>query len=221
MTRYVCFILLCFCFFSVKSYFGKKDDPVPDISFAHLLTNFQKTSFPYETGALKPTRLHLNDSIFIKSALTAKKLIAVTDTAANVWDDADDEGKVRIDLPELIGAGAFIDLGNGNSLLEIVDMYELKGASESNKQGVFAKTTFLCTFDKTGKLLSALVSNYTAETEHGSVNRWQCILKSANEITVKEYGNRKELKDSYSFNTLIKITAEGKLVKIRSEKGTK
>jgi hypothetical protein len=221
MVRNVFFILLCLCFFSVKSYFGKKDDPVTDNSFTHLLTNFQKTSFPYETGALKPTRLHSNDSIFIKSTLTAKKLIAVTDTAANVWDDADDEGKIRIDFPELIGAGAFINLGNGYSLLEIVDMYELKGASESNKQGIFARTTFLCTFDRNGKLISALVSNYNVETEHGSVSRWQCLLKSANEIIVKEYGNRKELKDSYSFNTLIKITSEGKLVKIKSEKGTK
>ncbi|MGZ3862230.1 MAG: hypothetical protein ACXVPN_11950 [Bacteroidia bacterium] len=184
--------------------------------FLNMLTKFQKCNLPCETGKLKPVLLKGEDSIFVKSAGSQKKLVAVTDTTANVWDDADDEGKIHFDFPELIGAGAQINISNNIVLLEIVDMYRLKGESESNKQGDFSRTTYLCTFSKTGKLINAVVSNFNLANEHGSISRWSCQVNAAAEITIKEYGARTEMKDTYSFTTVLKIKPDGKIVKVRS-----
>lgn len=186
--------------------------------FLQLLSKFRKTSPPFETGKLKPVLLGGEDSIFIKTSVSSKKLVSVTDTSANVWDDADDEGKIRFDFPELIGAGAMIDISNNVVLLEIVDMYRLKGESESNKQGDFSRTNFLCSFTKAGKLINAVVCNFTLANEHGSINRWSCQVNGKYEIFIKEYGARKEMKDNYTFTSILKIKPDGKIVKIKSTK---
>ncbi|HWY38731.1 MAG TPA: hypothetical protein VNY73_09245 [Bacteroidia bacterium] len=155
------------------------------------------------------------DSFLIKNTLRAKNLVQVTDANVNPWDDADEEGKIRIDFPEFIGAGAAIDIGKNIVLLEIIDL----GKLNENAKVLLPKTTFLCTFTKNGKLINTLVSNFSQGNEHGSVNRWSCTIKSAGEIIVKEYGARTEMKDNYSFTAVFKITGDGKMVKIRSEKG--
>ncbi|MGZ3903512.1 MAG: hypothetical protein ACXVC6_07450 [Bacteroidia bacterium] len=186
--------------------------------FAQLLTKFQKCGLPCEAGKLKPVLLSGEDSIFIKTSVSSKKLVSVTDTTANVWDDADDEGKIRFDFPELIGAGAIIDISNNVVLLEIVDMYRLKGESETNRQGDFSRTSFLCSFTKNGKLINAVVSNFVLANEHGSINRWSCQITSKNEIQIKEYGSRKEMKDNYSFTSVLKVKQDGKIVKLRLTK---
>ena len=224
MARILVFVLLLVCFLSAKSTFRKNPSDFSAYtifknSFSHLLTNFKKSDLPYETGKVKAVRLTNEDSTFIKTAVQSKNLVAVTDPTANIWDDADDEGKIHFDFPELIGAGAFININSNIFLLEINDMYELKGESESNKQGVFNRTTYLCTFTKAGKFINAVVSNFNLSNEHGSLSRWSCIVNSANEIIIKEYGARIEQKDNYRFTTTLKIMSDGKIVKIKSVNG--
>jgi len=191
----------------------KMEDP-----FQHALAKFQTCSLPCETGKLKPALLSGEDSTFIKAAVSAKKLVAVTDTTANVWDDADDEGKTHFDFPDLIGAGAQINLSGNIVLLEIVDMYRLKGESETNKQGDFSRTNYLCSFTKSGKLINAVVANFNLANEHGSINRWSCSVTAKGEIIIKEYGTRTEMKDNYGFTSILKIKPDGKIVKVKSTK---
>jgi len=223
MKKFALYILLFVCFNSVRSSFEINR---PHFSlhftaddFTHLLSKFQKPGLPYETGKIKAVRLSDGDSSYIKTAVRSKQLVGVTDPNANVWDDADDEGKIHFEFPELIGAGACIPIGSDIFLLEVVDMYELKGESESNKQGVFVRTTFLCTFTKAGKFVNAVVSNFNLSNEHGSISRWSCTINSANEIIIKEYGSRKEQKDAYGFTTTLKVMNDGKIVKVKSVKG--
>jgi len=224
MIRTGLIVLLAFCFTSARLPFYKGSSDLffkntPDNPFTHLVTKFQKSGLPYETGKIKAVKLSDGDSSFLKSALQSKSLVAVTDQNAAIWDDADDEGKIHFDFPDLIGVGAIINMDNDILLLEIVDMYELKGESESNKQGVFVRTTFLCTFTKAGKFINAAVSNFTLANEHGSLNRWSCTVNSANEIIIKEYGSRIEQKDTYGFTTTLKVMSDGKIVKVKSVKG--
>jgi hypothetical protein len=164
-------------------------------------------------------RLSKDDSTFIKGVAQSKYLVAVTDPNAAVWDDADDEGKIHFDFTDLIGAGGSMAINNDITLLEIADMYELKGESESNKQGVFTRTNFLCTFNKNGKLINAVVAGFILSNEFGSINRWSCTVNPSKEIVIKEYGNRKDQKDAYSFTTTLKVMEDGKIVKVRSTKG--
>jgi hypothetical protein len=224
MLRLGLFCLLLVCFLSVRSFFYEAYpvffiDAIADPAFSHLLTNFKKAELPYETGKIKPFVLHKEDSAFIKSAVQSKSLVAVTDPDAAIWDDADDEGKIRFEFPQLIGAGAYINIGKDIFLLELVDMYELKGESESNKQGIFSRMTFLCTFTREGKFINAVVSNYNLSDERGSLNRWSGTVNTAGEIIIKEYGARKEPKETYGFTTILKIMGDGKIVKIKSVKG--
>src|ERR1700757_4673851 len=71
-------------------------------TFSNLLSKFQNCSLPCETGKIKPVLLTGEDSTFIKTITRSKNLVAVTDTTASVWDDADEEGKNHFDFPELI-----------------------------------------------------------------------------------------------------------------------
>ncbi len=224
MIKLGLFILLIICFSSASPPFLNDSSDLffktpSDNSFSHLLSKFQKSVLPYETGKIKAIRLLNEDSAFIKNAVQSKTLVAVTDPHAAIWDDADDEGKIHFDFPDIIGAGALLNIGNDILLLEITDMYELKGESESNKQGIFIRTTFLCTFTKTGKFINAVVSNFNLSNEHGSLNRWSCAVNSSSEIIIKEYGARIEQKDTYGFTTTLKIMSNGKIIKVKSVKG--
>lgn len=219
MIRAALFIMISLGTFLRGSSFYTIHKDIPPNSYTHLLKSFKKNDLPYEAGKSKPVRLSMDDSAFVKGAAQSKYLISVTDPNAAVWDDADDEGKIHFDFTDLIGAGGMIPINNDITLLEIADMYELKGESESNKQGIFTRTNFLCTFNKSGKLINAVVAGFILSNEFGSINRWSCTVNPFKEIVIKEYGNRKDQKDAYSFTTTLKIMDDGRIVKTKSTKG--
>jgi hypothetical protein len=189
----------------------------PDPAFTHLLTCFKKTTLPYESGKIKPVRIFGPDSAYLKNNLQKKMIIAITDTSADTWDDADEEGKNRLDFPEHIGAGAIMQPYKDIYLLEIIDLHSMKGDSIPVEHGIFLpKTTYLFTFDKSGKPISGVVVYFSSGNEHGSVNRWSCNVKSPGEIIIKEYGSRTEEKYTYSFTSTCKINPDGKIVKLKS-----
>lgn len=220
-------VFICFSFALSLIYACSSDKPnidekeeIPPINKAEILAfqtflqNFDTLSPPCQVGIL-PKLYKLTDSThtFLRARLDSMPLLTIPHEFDGMWKRTHHD-KFHVHEHKPMAGVAVIAQTKEYVLLEIADLEEF---DYNDSLYSFRKTTFLCSFDPTGKYINGLAACYTQGDPMGGVERKTSVSKDL-KITIQEFGYDKiKLPKGYKINAVYQVEPDGKFKQLDNQ----
>lgn len=177
-----------------------------ELAFQSFLQNFDTLSPPCQIGIL-PKLYKLQDSthIFLRTRLDSMPLLTIPNEFEGMWKRTHHD-LFHVNEHKPMAGVAVITQTEKFVLLEIADLEEF---NYNDSLYSFRKTTFLCSFDRTGKYINGLAACYTQGDPMGGVERKTTVSKDL-KINVQEFGYDKlKLPKGYKIDVFYQVEPDG------------